>query len=445
MRALVVFLLLWIGPLAATHILFYESLDNGQKKEIFDRVLRGEPPRVFYEAVSIDLKKECERLAPGLRLQWVPPTLWQLGVLHAFFCDGDIQKRILACLGDGWEPLSYDEMLHSELALASSVEKIAECFDRHSKLLPGLCDLFFRLNEAVADLYERAGGSDAEFLRLVLSELPPFNQWAQRAFPFWKCPWIYNPNSAQLFYYALTDEPLLSELLRIERMAHENGEWVLYRGFYGTISTLQNEAACSHALSFGSTLLGGTFFSLEASALTYAKSEAAMANRFLALRVTPQELREFFRIGPLHPFVQMLVDGEMFHAHTKVAASKPDEYGTKPLNGYFMRCNRYCNDPAGYLLTLTMSPEELERAFLSLCERSGHVFLTSPTDLVGFKPVARLPSEEPFFARIAPFSHGSVQSRGMWSLIYGKHSGRICDQGRFLHLGNCKTQTRIGV
>lgn len=347
-----------------------------QKTQLFDLLMQGEPPHTFYHSATCDLKSECQKIAPSSRLEWIPPTLWQLAVLHAFFFDPEVQNGILACSGNLWEPLCYDEMLQRHLVSAQTVEEIVAFFDHQTKSLPNISELFFKANQAVASLYKRGDGSDSKIMQLVLSEIPSFSEWAERKFPYCSCPWIYNPHSIRLFYEALKDEPLLLNLLKIERIAHENGEWVLYRGYDGLSypSTIQIGNKGSHALSFGSTLLGGIFFSLEASSLAYYKSETPDPHRFLALRVSPQELRKFFRVGPLHPFIQMLVDGEMFHAHTKVAADKSDEYREKSLDGYFMKCNKHCIDQTGYMLSLEMTPEDLERDFLTICEKSGHIF-----------------------------------------------------------------------
>jgi hypothetical protein len=379
MQILVAIFLIMLSPLSATYILINngKELEKEQKSQIFNLILKAEPPCSFYQSAQIDLNLECKKLLPSLSLKWIPPTLWQLGALHAFFFDPEVRNGVLACSGKKWEPLCYDEMLHSNLVSAHNIEEIILGFDHETRSLPNICELFFKVNQAVASLYKRGHGSDAEIMHLAISEIPPFNEWLQRQFPFWNCPWIYNPNSIQLSYIALKDASLLSDLLKIERIAHENGEWVLYRGYdgLGYPSTLQIEGDGNHALSFGSTLLGGIFFSLEASALAYCKSDTPILHSFLALRITPQELRKIFRVGPLHPFIQMLVDGEMFHTHTKVAVSNPDEYKDKSLNGYFMKCNKHCIDPVGYMLSLEMTPEDLDKAFRILCEKSGHIFL----------------------------------------------------------------------
>ncbi len=375
MKTLIALLLLFLSPLSATYVLFYdEQPSHEQRKKLFELLLRAEPPRVFYEENPCDLKAECLKIAPQLRIEWVPPAIWQLAAIHSFFNDPAVRQSILACSGPDWEPLSYDELLHPRLASSSNMREIVEYFDAQSKALPELSQLFFLVNTAVSNLYKRAHGSDSEMVRLAVAELPPFDQWPEKKFPFWRSSWNHNPNSAQLFYTALKDEARLIELVKIERKAHENGEWVLYRGYRGKgyPSTLELNEKSGHALSFGSTLLGGTFFSLEATALTYSKWDEPMTHSFLALSVTPKQLTELFRVGPLHPLVQLLVDGEMFHAHTKVAADKTRD--TTRLNGYFMKCNRQCQDPLGYITTQKFSQEELEKAFLSLCHKSGHLF-----------------------------------------------------------------------
>lgn len=364
-QRLFVLLVFLASPLFATHILFdTDELDADKKTAVFERILISEPPRSF----------QCIDQEQAVHLEWISPTAWQIGVLHAFFHDPEIRAAILASAE--LEPLTYDAELHKCLAQAENIEEIQRLFDAESQTLPNLSTLFFQINKAITELYERAERSDLEMVRLALCELPPFNEWRERGFPFWNSPWIYNQNSAALFYSALMDESLLSKVIEIEHLAHKQGEWVLYRGYSGSgyPTTFQVDGSGSHALSFGSTLLGGTFFSLEASALTYAKPHIDQGEwSFLALRVTLDEMQELFRVGPLHPFLQLLVDGEMFHAHTKIAAVTSADFRTKPLDGYFMDCNRHCLDPIGYILALKMTPQELEEKFQALCQKSGTI------------------------------------------------------------------------
>ncbi len=378
MRLFVLVLFLFIRPLLATYVVVLgeESLDKKHRLQLFNLLLRGEPPRVYYESTLTNIEIECQRISPSIHIEWIPPALWQLAALHSFFLDHDIQKGILKCSGVGWQPISYDEMLHLHLPFATSLEEVVGVFDRQTLYIPELCDLFFKVNQAIASLYKRSGGSNLEMIRQAISELPPFGEWEARGFPFWKSPWIYNPQSAEIFYNALTNEDFFSKLVEIECIANKKGEWVLYRGYSGPgyPNTLEGGRTNSHALSFGSTLLGGVFFSLEACALTYSMPDPTSPHSFLALRVTPQEFDEVFRAGPLHPFVQMIVDGEMFHAHTKLGTDKLKSFNEQPTNGYFMKCNKNCVDPVGYIMSLRKTPRDLQAIFHSLCEKSGHIF-----------------------------------------------------------------------
>lgn len=367
MKTILFFFIVCLRPLSASTIFLCDAdaLDQETKSQLFERVLKEEPLRAFSTPSFPDLKGEC---------QWIPPTLWQIAALHAFFNDTQAHEGVLRCQGNlYWDPVSYDESIQAFLPLAHNHEALLKHFDELTQTIPDLCSLFWTLNSKIAELYRQALGAEEEMLRLALDGLPPFEEWPERGFPFWNSPWIYSNDSAQLFYDALSDRSLISAIVEIEQRAHAKGEWVLYRGYdgMGFPTTLEEGGEESHALSFGSTLLGGAFFSLESSALAYAKSKT-YPHRFLALSVTPRELQQVFRVGPLHPFVQLLADGEMFHAHTKIAA--PHAHGSTNLPGYFMRCNKCCNDPIGYVLTFDLTPEELERAFLSLCKKSGYVF-----------------------------------------------------------------------
>lgn len=378
MQKFIVIFLLSLNSLSATYVIFNDEkiLHEEQKAQLFDLILKGEPPHIYYHETPLDLEVKCREMLPFIDLHWIPPTLWQVAVLHAFFSDPEIQDGILACLGEGWDPLCYDEMVHRYLHSGQSLNELIEHFDKQTKSLPNIQDLFFKVNSAIASLYERGHGVDEEILHLAISEIPPLDEWKKRKFPFWNSPWIYDPNSIELFYKALKNESLLSQILKIERSAHKNGEWVLYRGYdgLGYPSTFQQNETVNHALSFGSTLLGGIFFSLEASAIKYYEPAMPIDHSFLALRLTPQEMRKVFRWGPLHPFIQMLVDGEMFHAHTKIASNLQDTYKRQRLNGYFMKCNHYGTDSIGYILSLEMTPEDLDHLFHSLCKKSGLIF-----------------------------------------------------------------------
>lgn len=382
MKFLFIIIFFLSSSLSATYLFIFENeeLNQEKKAELFDLILQGEPPRIFYDSTPINLKEECRTRFPSICLEWIPPSIWQLGVLHSFFHHPTTCKAILACCQENWEPLQYESSLHFCLARARHLDEILECFDHHSQSLPNLCALFFQINQALVTLYQRANSSVIDMLRLIILELPPLEKWREQGFPFWQSLWIYNPSSVKIFYQSITDLDLMNELVNIEQLAHKNGQWVLYRGYSGSgyPSTLQLNASTSHALSFGSTLLGGTFFSLEAAAITYAKPENPTTHSFIALRVYPEELVNFFRIGPLHPLIQLIVDGEMFHAHTKIATKPHDSYKKFSLDGYFMKCNQKSVDSIGYITAPNLSPEELEKEFLSLCEKAGHIFHTTP-------------------------------------------------------------------
>ncbi len=370
-------LILSIVPLSATYIVMDKQIDDSLQNQVFDLLLKSEPPRLFYDPHPLDIEKKCLNL--NIQIQWVPPTIWQLSVLHAFFHNEHIRSGILGCLGPAWDPPGNDKELHLCLASSSTIQQVVEYFDKQTRSIPHLYQLFFEINSELSTLYKRSDGSDMGIVQLILSELPPFNEWEDNQFPFWLSPWIYNKDSIRFFYNTLQNTPLILKCAELERIAYEKGEWVLYRGYQGvsTPSTLHNGSTESHALSFGSTLLGGSFFSLESTALTYASPQSFEEQSFLALSLTPEEMKALFRVGPLHPFVQMIMDGEMFHAHTKIAASTPIAYQQKPLKGYFMQCNQYCYDPVEYILYTGITPEELEDLFISLCKKSGYVFKTN--------------------------------------------------------------------
>jgi|GEM_PF-3549638 len=361
-------LLLCIQPLFATSLILVDSnLENEKYQELYELILKGDAPRRFFEPDSFDLQSELKKISAGSQLVWISPTVWQLGMLHGFFHDPAIREGVLACVKYGYSQLSYDEIVQERLPSLSKPAEIAYLFD--SITLPHLCSLFFRINEHILSLHDLSEGEENRMISHILSDIPPLDEWKEREFPFWEYQWITNPRSIQLFYQGLTDEKMVKRCAELEKEAHESGKWVFYRGYPGCgfPTTLQPNRKDSHALSFGSTLLGGAFFALESSALTYSKTEKRWAYCFLALSLTPDEIDTFFRIGPLHPFLQMIADGEMFHAHTKIASQN---LGEQPLDGYFMKCNKTCTESAGYILNQNMSVSEFEEGFQAVIKKA---------------------------------------------------------------------------
>lgn len=387
-----------VNPLLATYVIISgeASLAEAQKSSsIFHLFLKGEPPRSFYEPASFSLVDECQRICPTLKLRWMPQTLWQLGVLHAFFQNEEVRQGILFYLENKAAP-SYEEVVRKSLSKASCLDDLVKEFDCRTAKIPHFKELFFQIQKALADLLKRAEYDEEKLLHLILSELPPLEKWPEKSFPFWSSPQAYDLDSIKSFYSALKDACFISKLIEIERQAHKRGKWVVYRGYRGcgypiTLEkkdlhprhrclavlpkiSFEKEPPSSHALSFGTTVLGGAFFSLDATALTYAKNQSFERQTFFALLVTPKELKEFFRVGPLHPLVQMIAKGEMFHANTKIAARAPKEYENKQLQGYFMKQNSCYFDQIGYILALGKTAERFERRFSRLCKRSGRLF-----------------------------------------------------------------------
>src|SRR5579885_3617501 len=118
-----------LGPLSASYVYFFDegSLSH-QQNELLALILRGEPPRCFYDEKPLDLERECHKR--GVRIEYLPTSLWQISVLHAFFHDKDVQRLILGCARQGWDPLEYEEEVHKLLPTARSLEEIGGCFDR---------------------------------------------------------------------------------------------------------------------------------------------------------------------------------------------------------------------------------------------------------------------------------------------------------------------------
>ncbi len=243
MKAIYTCLIFATCSIFSTNIIsFEEDLQSEDiKKQIFELAFLGEPPRSFYNQEPLSMNNELSKILPTAKLHWIPPTLWQLGMLHAFFQDKDIHEGILTCLGSSWDPMCYDDDVHFFLSKAENFDEILAFFDHKSKSLPNIINLFFKVNKALHKLYERSNFSSTKMLDIILDEIPDISQWKHEGFPFWKSPWIYNLNSPLLFYQALKDKKFVSKIMDIEEKAHENSSWVFYRGYSGEKlpSTLQ--------------------------------------------------------------------------------------------------------------------------------------------------------------------------------------------------------------
>jgi hypothetical protein len=133
-----------MGPLFSTYVYFFdeEIIDKDKQTQLFHLILREEPPRSFFNDAPLYLPLECTKLYPSLRVEWIPPSLWQIAVVHAFFHDESIRNGILRYSDEGWGPISYEETLHAHLSSARTTKEIAESFDRHTESIP---ELFSRI------------------------------------------------------------------------------------------------------------------------------------------------------------------------------------------------------------------------------------------------------------------------------------------------------------
>ncbi len=69
-------ILLVLSPLSATYLfIFGEEPSYEQKMQLFELILKGEPPRIFYDSNPIDLNAECHKLASSLSLEWIPSAI----------------------------------------------------------------------------------------------------------------------------------------------------------------------------------------------------------------------------------------------------------------------------------------------------------------------------------------------------------------------------------
>lgn len=327
MKLVLLFICL-LMPLHGVYLLHFddeEVVDADIKSELYARIMKDDGENIV---------EACKSFLPSVTLEWITPTAWQVVALCEMYNDEAIKEEALA-LG----PIEYEERVHSLIETGD----ISSAFQPRHEYAP----LFFLLNKKISERYKVALGCQITMVKSCSFE------GAQPLYPY---AYLTNPHSYELFFSALKDTELLFQLIEQETLAHRFGQRVFYRGYEGSgMPTTRG----NHALSFGSTLLGGALFSVEACALTYSKPwNDALSWRFLAVRVGQEDIKELFRIGPLHPFLQLLSDGEIFHAHTKVLFA--------PYTGYFMKINKNIKEPLDYFFALDTTAEDLESRLKSV-------------------------------------------------------------------------------
>lgn len=363
-------------------------------REIYRMLMIGDKPREIFSTEPGNLLNRLKKIDPDITIHWIPPAIWQLVAIDAYFHDPEVRSFVNMIgytqgLFDPKEreayithpqrntwPNNFDERIIKALITAENLQDIVRIYDDWIDY-PGLSTCFFRINNRALSLLKKK--TFTEVVNSIIKKLPPFEEWQENFhFPFLYCPYDDGKPHVTCLYHSLKDEPLLLKIIAIEMQAHDEKKNVFYRGYPSCVGTfpdpIHQHTNEPHALSFGSSLLGGLFFSTDGCALRYATSDSLLSQTFFAVKISEEEVvgeKSCFRIGPLHPYLQLLSDGEFAHSHTKVVANSSKDNMYRSIPGYFAECNRNIFDPVGFVVTHQYTVDELADRLNTLFVQEG--------------------------------------------------------------------------
>jgi hypothetical protein len=408
MKALLISILLLISSKSFGIYLLMGDAPIDAKRRAYHEVLAKEDYPVCLIQKHLpnerSIQQKLEKIHPRLKAYWAPTSQFQFFVLKSFFFDRELQefaKKLGYSCGfyDKTDPeelkrfqkykeeqgVSWDLNIDEKIVEALSTKNRQTLTSHYEKLnhREDFCTFFLKMNDA--------------FLKDVRSsEIPRQKEvWQKNHFPF-----LYSfnvGNNIDLFLQLFQDHPeIIKKAVAEEIKAHNEGKFLIYRGaeavqvdgerlLFFPLKAKKNDGSLvideemdSFSLCYGSSLFGGCFLSLDACAARYAIPESAF-HTFHALRLDQKSLLEdpLFCIPPLHPFVELFVDGEWFHPHSIMGKHKE---GTLRY-GWYAPSNRYFEDPLGFLTREDLPPALLARKLLELGAREAVILHTHPEDL----------------------------------------------------------------
>ena len=194
------------------------------------------------------------------------------------------------------------------------------------------------------------------------------------------------------------DHPeIIIKIIELEKEAHKKNLRLLYRGAQVVHLTLDNQkiplyflplkgdyqdeelrlkkGMSSYSLSYSNSFLGGVFLSTDACAARYVLSDE-VPYIFHALNLSEEDLigQNLFCIPPLHPLVEMFMDGEWFHPHTKMVK----RFEGERCHGWFCKISRYFSDELGYIFRMDCTPEQLAVDLLNMSKNHLEIIYANP-------------------------------------------------------------------
>ncbi len=368
------------------------------KKQAYQEVLLVEdyPMCLMKQRLPPSTKEMNEKLLkihPNLKALWVPTSLFQLFVLHSFFTNEEFRSYV-QCLGhqcnlnnkmgckENWGEVSIDDAVVS--ILSNPKKKLQDIFAFYDEInrREKVTAFFLKMNDAFCKLYS------PKTLEYLLAHIPlKEEEWQKCGFPF-----LFSPYGKECFSFVkrlFSDhKEIIRKVIAEEYRAHEEGKHLIYRG--GEVIFLKTEEkelpllflpvkgkkteqgfsleekSLSFSLSYANTLLGGIFLCTDACAARYALEGKEESYSFHALKLDENALIKdpLFCIPFLHPFAEMLVDGEWFHPHARIAKNA----GMEKYFGWYAKINLMFDDYAHFIVRDDLSAEKLGIKLLQLAK-----------------------------------------------------------------------------
>lgn len=371
---------------------------------------------------------KLKRIHPQFAAKWVPTTLFQLFVVHAYFFDSEFQefvrelgyglefydkenieekKKFEAFKKNGgamWE-LNIDQQVIQ--TLSDPQKSIGDLFSLYAKInhKEAFCSFFLKMNEAFLQKYLGTDlkGNCLLMVDQLLKEIPcDLQSWKKEGFPF--CFNAFARENMELLLALFEKNPqVIRTVIDEEIKAHAEEKHLVYRGaeciFFPSSEDstlpllffpLKGEKSNGHlhfrtaskeqssfSLSYSNSFFGGLFFSLDACAARYSQS-LDRNYVFHALALDRKVLLEdpLFCIPPLHPFAEMFSDGEWFHPHTKTALNPKDAR----CHGWYAKVNHTFIDHLEFLTRHDHSSEKLAAKLLRYAAQNAIILRVSPKD-----------------------------------------------------------------
>jgi hypothetical protein len=386
-------------------------------------VLLGKDP----ESVNQFFRTKLQAIDSSLEPLWVPTTLFQLFVLHEYFHNPAFNHYVNQlgrfcgfCSEDNCS-IAKDQQLHEKLpytlvvnmdslileslnltdpstlfAVYSSINHrndIAHSFLAINQAFIKWCKMEFGDNVSLCDLVKSNKAVEKLLCKIPLN----LSEWKRHHYPYG----INEKNqqdvetlikllenketlitifNAEVEAYALNQHLLFRGAEIVNFKMHEETLELLFLPWNAQVSlskdfSIRSEDLESYSLSYGNSLFGGLFFSLEACAGKYVYLPCKKC-AFHGICLEGENilgLSSLFAIPNLHPFAEMLSKGEWFHVHSKIAVQTPDTYCCDRCCPGFLNHSHFLDQP-GFLLTQKIKPEPLGLDLISLAAGKGIIF-----------------------------------------------------------------------